>query len=390
MKSLEQVRTDITRRLTNTWHTDLTGLTISWPHAFPLGAPAKADLDRDYGTFHKRIVTLQDWAKANGASLTYANRTVLGTLQPVPTHVTIPEMTRAAAIAGDGWATRLNRNTARLDVLHARVSEPEALPRLIRSIERQGYEATDFDLLVTVADWLTGNDPTGLTPRQVPIPGVHAKWLNHHQPHLLALTHRETLGLLPEHPQRIHFTYLDPDHRAAGGRVHDSATVGDSFDPAYQPQVVVISENKDTAIHFPPVAGGIAVEGAGFGGKTAAEFEWLVGAPRLYYWGDIDAHGYEILNGWRADGVPVTSILMDPATQDRYEPFGTNKDAKDRPLVGRAPKPLPLLTDNERTVYERLTDPAWPGHRRIEQERIPLGDALACVAPCVVSPTTQT
>lgn len=248
---------------------------------------------------------------------------------------------------------------------------------MLRAVD--GYTDTEFGLLLTVTDWFRHNDATGLTPRQVPIPGIHAKWLNSHRPLLLALTGRDTLGLLPDHPPRIHFTYLDPDHRDAGGRVHDSATVGDHFTPAYQPQVVVISENKDTAIHFPPIPGGITVEGDGFGGKTAAAFPWLTSAPRLYYWGDIDAHGYEILNGWRADGVPVTSILMDPATYDTYERFGTNTDKNNKPLGPGTPKPLPCLTDDERTVYERILAATHQGHRRVEQERIPLRIALGCV-----------
>jgi hypothetical protein len=33
----------------------------------------------------------------------------------------------------------------------------------------------------------------------------------------------------------------------------------------------------------------------------------------------------------------------------------------------------------ERAMYHSLTDPAWKSHRRIEQERIPLEDALAAL-----------
>lgn len=374
MKTPQQVVTDITRRLTNTWHTDTTSHSTSWPHAFPLGKPTKADLDSNYGTFHRRIVEWQDWAKAHQVTLAYSNRAVLGTTQPIPTHVTISDIDSAAAIAAGEWPHRIARATARHDRLRGRLPDALAVARLLRGLD--GYTDTDFGLLLTVADWFSEHDSSGVTPRQVPIPGVHAKWLNTHKHHLLALTGRDSLNLLPEHPARIHFTYLDPTHRGSGGRVHDSATVGDTFIPAYDPLVVLISENKDTAIHFPQTSGAIAVEGGGFGGKTAAAFPWLTAAPRLYYWGDIDAHGYEILNGWRADGVPVTSILMDRDTYDAYESYGTNTDAKGQPLTTGTRKPLPHLTDPERVVYERLTDPNWTGHRRIEQERIPLFRAL--------------
>lgn len=148
----------------------------------------------------------------------------------------------------------------------------------------------------------------------------------------------DLLGLLPAHPARIHFTYLDPAHRVTGRRVHDSATVGDAFSPVYRPEVVVISENKDTAIHFPSLAGGISVEGVGRGGRTLAAFEWIKHAPTVVYWGDIDRDGYEILEGYRADfDRDLDSILMDMRAYEEFEPFGTDTDQNGRELAaGRA------------------------------------------------------
>ncbi|WP_418605322.1 hypothetical protein [Georgenia sp. SUBG003] len=67
----------------------------------------------------------------------------------------------------------------------------------------------------------------------MPIEGLHAKWLNTHRPQILALTGQSDLGLLADRLLKVDFTYLDPDHRAAGGRRHDSVTVGDTMTPAY-------------------------------------------------------------------------------------------------------------------------------------------------------------
>jgi hypothetical protein len=173
----------------------------------------------------------------------------------------------------------------------------------------------------------------------------------------------------------------------------------------YTPQVVIISENKDTAVAFPAVTGGVCVEGGGFGGATAAALPWLVEAPLLVYWGDIDAAGYEILDGFRGDGVPAISMLMDLATFERYERYGTSLDRHGNPLGPGTRRDLPHLDTAERTMYHALTDPAWSRHWRIEQERIPLADALAalrllqareavCAAPglasdCCGSPSHQ-
>lgn len=375
LKTPEQVADYIRRRLAKHWHTDLTGTTEAFPHRVHLGSPTRQDLETDWARYHDQSVRWREWATSVGATLHTKERAVHRTRQPLPEHLTIADLDTAATISGDGWAQRLTCNRYRLAILTDRFPHAEAATAL-RVTDK--YNDRDFETLLTAADWFNDNPGAaeGLTPRMVPIPGVHAKWLQDHSKGIAALT-GVTIGDLVRHPQRIHFTYLDPEHRDSGGRWHESATVGDAFTPAYQPTVVLISENKDTAIHFPSVPGGIAVEGDGFGGKTAAAFPWLTGAPTLLYWGDIDAHGYEILNGYRADGLPVVSILMDLATYDAYESHGTNTDKNRNPLKPGTPKPLPHLTDAERAVYEALLDAAHPGHRRIEQERIPLTVAHA-------------
>ncbi len=63
------------------------------------------------------------------------------------------------------------------------------------------------------AQWFSEHSAAGLTPRQVPIPGLHAKWLNAHHSTVAELAGMPGLALLPRHPARVHFTYLDLDHR---------------------------------------------------------------------------------------------------------------------------------------------------------------------------------
>lgn len=174
-------------------------------------------------------------------------------------------------------------------------------------------------------------------------------------------------------------TDANPDRQTRIDRLerrHDCISVGDRVQLPYTPRVVVISENKDTAVAFPPVPGGIAVEGGGFGGGTAAAMDWLNDAPVLVYWGDIDAPGFQILNGFRAAGIRAVSMLMDMPTFETYEQFGTNLDRRGDPIGSGNRRDLSHLTEPERTMYDALTDPSWTRHRRLEQERIPLDDAL--------------
>ncbi|MRG60829.1 hypothetical protein GE115_13275 [Agromyces sp. CFH 90414] len=382
MKSPDALVVDIQRRLAGKWQLHLVGDEVVFPHAFPLGRLDATTLRRDYASVHARTVHLQDWARVARIELDYERREAQGgSMQAVPTHARVDSIDHAAAIAGEGWSARLARARERLSILRERHADASDLGRTLRLLD--SYSDVDFELLLVVTGWYLqdfSRAALGVTPRQVPIPGVHAKWLQSHRAGVQALTGLADLGLLPAHPPRIHFTYLDPDHRASGARIHDSATVGDAFAPAYRPEVVVISENKDTAIHFPPLARGISVEGVGKGGKTPAAFPWLRDAPVVVYWGDIDRDGFEILDGYRIDfDRDIDSILMDPTTYVTYEEFGTDYDQYGKLILPGDPKTVGKLHDDEREMYLRVLDAEHMGHRRVEQERIPLGLAYEAV-----------
>src|SRR5699024_3279214 len=98
----------------------------------------------------------------------------------------------------------------------------------------------------------------------------------------------------------VHLTYVDPDYRAGGGRWHDAWTTGDAHDLAYPPKRVLVVENRDCRLWFPPVDGTVVVEG---GGKAAASLlagiGWIRSARDVVYWGDIDADGFAILDRFR-------------------------------------------------------------------------------------------
>jgi hypothetical protein len=387
VKNPEEVTLDIERRVKNTWNTNLEAAGgLDWPHTFPLGAPSKANLEKSFHQYQTLSLTLQSWAAQNSLRLTIATRLVMGTTQPLPTHITVDDIDTAARLCGPAWTARLGRGRARLAALRSQGLAGD-LTRAIRDID--GYSDLDFELLCSTADWFRrcGQSARGLTPRQVPVPGLQAKWLNSRHRLIATLADLPELSLLPPHPARIHFTYLDPGHRAAGGRWHDSASVGDAMIPAYNPRIVIITENKDTAIGFPPLLGGISVEGAGTGGSTPAAVDWLRTCPTVIYWGDMDADGLTILNQYREAGLAARSILMDIPTYDTYAQFGTNVDVKGKPIKASNRRPLAKLTDTERELYSRLTDPAWSGYRRIEQERVPLAVAAEAVLATVGTPS---
>ncbi len=77
-----------------------------------------------------------------------------------------------------------------------------------------------------------------------------------------------------------HFAYPDPDHRVAWPRVHDSPPSA----------IVIISESKDTAIHFPPLTAGISAECMNKGANTLTAFPWVRDGPSVVHRGTSTAH----------------------------------------------------------------------------------------------------
>lgn len=347
-----------------------------WPMAVPLGRPTQQVLNSSFAEPNRWAIRWRDTAAAAGLVLRWQDRSVSGSRQPMPTHLVLAGPQDVARVAGENWERALAQGRVRWELLR-RLFPTTATPAVLRAT--QAVDDTTFELLLRSATWLRAHDTTGLTARQVPIEGTHAKWLQSHQAVLLALSGKVDLGLVSR-PTRIGFTYLDPEHRAPGRRRHDSYTLGDTALPAYPPSVAVISENKDTAVMFNPLAGGISVEG---GGDAAARqlpaVAWLTKVPLVLYWGDIDADGFEIVNALRAAGLAVHSMLMDIDTYERYEAFGSWTDQAGRQLGPSPAKALPWLTDNERELYRSITDPAWTRVRRIEQERISLDTASVAV-----------
>jgi hypothetical protein len=381
VKTPQDVLAYLDGKIGDTWQHTVFGCLNGWPLRIPLGKPSTADLETRFPAVQRWAIDWRTWAEAHDLVFDTENRLARGTRQRLPTHVTVPDLDTAAGLLGGVWPARLTRARARSRVLAERFPDA-ATPSRIRYVD--GLSDVDFGLLCEAATWFAEHDGTGLTPRQVPIEGLHGKWLNRHRTVLTALAGKETLGLV-DRPTRVHFTYLDPGHRALGRRRHDSMTLGDAVTPAYQPRLAVIAENKDTAVLFPELPEAIAVEGNGYAGAALLpRIPWLREVSSLLYWGDIDAVGYEIVDRLRGNGLPVQTILMDLDTYTAYERYGAWTDDRGQPLPCLPRKDLPRLTPAERQVYETLTDPTWDRTRRIEQERIPLAialDALHAVVP---------
>jgi hypothetical protein len=90
--------------------------------------------------------------------------------------------------------------------------------------------------------------------------------------------------------------------------------------------------------------------------------EWL-SRCHVYYWGDIDTHGFAILDQLRCRFDHAESFLMDRTTLLAFESQWGEEEKQ-------ALRDLPRLNGEERALYDDLRDNRIRRNLRLEQERI--------------------
>lgn len=242
-------------------------------------------------------------------------------------------------------------------------------------------QAQHWPKVFAVLDYFAQHPQPGCYLRQLAIPGVDTKFIESRKPLLGALlaavlppaaTHEDSdgraghvferrFGLQYEAPS-VRFRLLDPALHLHG--MSDITLPLEQFQRLDLPvRRVFITENKLNGLTFPACPGALVVFGLGYGLSALFEVEWLAARP-LYYWGDIDTHGYAMLNRLRARFPQTQSLLMDETTLTASREFW-----------GEEPDPvsaeLAQLTAAEQDVYQKLLQHHWAQHLRLEQERIP-------------------
>jgi hypothetical protein len=168
-------------------------------------------------------------------------------------------------------------------------------------------------------------------------------------------------------PQRIRLRALDPAHALLPGAGDADLTLDAESLAALSPAVarVFITENEINYLAFPSVPDSLLIFGAGYGFEALAQAEWLARC-QVFYWGDIDTHGFAILDQLRACLPYAHSLLMDRATLLAFESqWGKEEKQTDRMLS--------RLNTEESALYDDLRENKLGQNLRLEQERIGFG-----------------
>lgn len=238
--------------------------------------------------------------------------------------------------------------------------------------------ANDWDRLLAVTEWIGSRDGSSRYLRQIDVGGVDTKFIEAHRGVLGQLLDRVLdigridfdqprsafalrYGFLDK-PTYIRFRLLSPGPRFPREvseltlRAQELAEI----DPG--PGTVIVVENEITYLAFPQVADALVLFGSGYSVSTLQGLPWMR-QKRLHYWGDIDTHGFAILNRCRHVFPDVRSLLMDRGTLLGHRSQWVTETTPTNVHLDR-------LTAEEGDLYRDLVEGSFGTSVRLEQERV--------------------
>ena len=235
----------------------------------------------------------------------------------------------------------------------------------------------DWDDLLKVCTYFKSTPQPNLYIRELPIQ-VHTKFIERNKGII-----KELLDILiadyvdqdeKDFESRFHLKYDEPivrfrildqsiSHQLFSD-IEDISIPISQFKKLVLPvQSVYVVENKINMLSFPLIKKSIVIWGHGFGIDILKEAEWLR-EKDIFYWGDLDAHGFQILSEIRTHFPKVKSFLMDRETFDKFFEGDKGKETN-------VEKEL-CLTHEENEMFQYLKE----SNQRLEQEKIPYDYAL--------------
>ena len=172
-------------------------------------------------------------------------------------------------------------------------------------------EAAQWSQVLAVISWFRVHPRSGRYIRQVDVADVDTKFIERRKALLTELldivlpsdaveqahsgpSQFETRYGLAAKPALIRFRILDPALAISG--LTDLTVRADEFAQlSINAKRVFVVENEINGLAFPPVAQGLVVFGLGYAVDLIVAADWL-GRRHLHYWGDIDTHGFAILD----------------------------------------------------------------------------------------------
>lgn len=233
----------------------------------------------------------------------------------------------------------------------------------------------DVHILLKVLSFILNNPNSKLYSRQVPIEGVHGKWIEQHKPIIKKMLQKihntnesnfyKLTGFLSL-PSRLRLRLLCPDLVSQYRGITDlEVTVGDLGSCRLFASNVMIIENLVSGLCLPNMSDTIVIFKLGYKALELKDLPLLKNAERIVYWGDCDKAGLDILNKLRGYFKHVESIMMDSKTFDNFSRLGSKESKQQYPSTDN-------LTNHELLLLESISEnEKLEFNNQLEQEFIP-------------------
>lgn len=363
------------------------GLEEVFPCRLPLKGPSSRDLGTHFDAVRDWIADLQAEPRLRIEWRSFTHR-VLGKNR-VPAALWIDSLEDVAL-----WLGR-SRDLATLKSLFEQTRKecPELLDWLS---EKPAHTmnamrlSDDWPRLLRVVRYLQIHPRPGVYLRQLDLPGVHTKFIESHLKILMSLLDAvlpataidaEATGSVRflrrygfrEKPERVRFRFLDPSIALLPEKLGLDLRIDAVAFAGLCPDVsqVFITENEINYLAFPDCPDSLILFGAGYGFGNLKAATWLHNC-RIRYWGDLDTHGFAILDQLRAHFPSAESLCMDRETLLTFQEFWGHEPAPTR-------RNLTRLTPAEAEVYDDLQTQVHGNNLRLEQEHIHLSWLRAAI-----------
>jgi len=372
---------DIQTQVLKLWNhgwllTSLLEPTTLFPRRLTLKAPDSGDLSNRFDEVRDWIAKLASGAGHFRIEWRQVNHRILGA-NDIPAAIWIDTREDALALINKQKAAKQFVFLVKM----TGVRQPELLRWVAKKPLRALELANEWPHLLSIVAWLASHPRPAIYLRQIDLPEISTKFIEGHRGVLTELLDYvlpseaiddsssgisgfcRRYGFLDK-PLRVRFRLLDPEIRLLSAAPDQDITISKASFASLELPVskVLITENEINFLAFPQVSRAMVIFGAGYGFNHLEDIAWLTGR-KIHYWGDIDTHGFAILNQLRRIYPDCSSFLMDQTTLLEHQP-----------LWGTEPKPetaaLVRLRAEESKLYEQLRRNYWGDRIRLEQERI--------------------
>jgi hypothetical protein len=331
----------------------------------PLRGPRPAEVGDDLDAVRAWIAELESGSRS-GARYTLRYAPIGGRLigrNELPNRAVVGSCEQAVSLLGVREQLRGYES-----ILSAVAAEPAVLAWVAAHPLRALDVAESWPQLLSAYCWLRDARGSMRYLRQITAPGVDTKFVERHRGVLAQLldvpssasAFSTALGLCGK-PETMRLR-IDPALGVVAGLSELSARVEELAALDLAVKTALIVENEITFLSVPVPTDGVVLWGKGFEVDRAGSMPWLAGAD-VRYWGDLDTHGFAILNQLRGLLPQARSQLMDRDTLLAH---------RDRWMTEAAPTSARLarLTEDEQSVYHDLVTDRFDRRVRLEQERI--------------------